>query len=68
MQIARDGEGARKLITIEMEGAPDDAAAGRMARAIANSPLVKTAIAGSDPNWGRIFGRRQFRRRLRPGA
>jgi glutamate N-acetyltransferase / amino-acid N-acetyltransferase len=54
-QIARDGEGARKLITIRVEGAPDDAAAERIARTIANSPLVKTAIAGSDPNWGRII-------------
>jgi glutamate N-acetyltransferase/amino-acid N-acetyltransferase len=54
-QIARDGEGARKFITIEISGAPSDAAAARMARAIANSPLVKTAIAGSDPNWGRIL-------------
>jgi glutamate N-acetyltransferase/amino-acid N-acetyltransferase len=54
-QIARDGEGARKLITIDVEGAPTDAGAEKMARAIANSPLVKTAIAGSDPNWGRII-------------
>ncbi len=54
-QIARDGEGARKLITIEVEGAPTDAAAEKIARAIANSPLVKTAVAGSDPNWGRIL-------------
>ena len=54
-QIARDGEGARKFVTIEISGAPSDAAAARMARAIANSPLVKTAIAGSDPNWGRIL-------------
>jgi glutamate N-acetyltransferase/amino-acid N-acetyltransferase len=54
-QIARDGEGARKFITIDVTGAPSDAAAARMARAIANSPLVKTAIAGSDPNWGRIL-------------
>lgn len=53
--IARDGEGARKLITIIVEGAPECAAAARMARAIANSPLVKTAIAGSDANWGRIL-------------
>ena len=53
--IARDGEGARKLVTIEVAGAPSDSAAARMARAIANSPLVKTAIAGSDPNWGRIL-------------
>jgi glutamate N-acetyltransferase/amino-acid N-acetyltransferase len=53
--IARDGEGARKFITIIISGAPSDTAAARMARAIANSPLVKTAIAGSDPNWGRIL-------------
>ncbi|MDE3165733.1 MAG: bifunctional glutamate N-acetyltransferase/amino-acid acetyltransferase ArgJ [Acidobacteriota bacterium] len=54
-QIARDGEGARKLIAITVTGAPGDSAAERMARAIANSPLVKTAVAGSDPNWGRIL-------------
>jgi glutamate N-acetyltransferase/amino-acid N-acetyltransferase len=54
-QIVRDGEGAKKLITIEVSGAPSDAAATRMARSIANSPLVKTAVAGSDPNWGRIL-------------
>ena len=54
-QIARDGEGARKFVTIDVSGAPSDDAAVRMARAIANSPLVKTAIAGSDPNWGRIL-------------
>jgi glutamate N-acetyltransferase/amino-acid N-acetyltransferase len=54
-QIARDGEGARKLVTIDVAGASSDAAAARIARAVANSPLVKTAIAGSDPNWGRII-------------
>ena len=54
-QIARDGEGARKLVTIEVSGAAGDDAAERIARSIANSPLVKTAIAGSDPNWGRIL-------------
>lgn len=54
-QIARDGEGAGKLVTIEIAGAPSESAAGQIARAIANSPLVKTAIAGSDPNWGRIL-------------
>jgi glutamate N-acetyltransferase/amino-acid N-acetyltransferase len=54
-QIVRDGEGARKLITIEISGAPGDDAAERIARSIANSLLVKTAIAGSDPNWGRII-------------
>jgi glutamate N-acetyltransferase/amino-acid N-acetyltransferase len=53
--IARDGEGARKFITIEIAGAPSDDAAARLARGLANSPLVKTAIAGSDPNWGRIL-------------
>jgi glutamate N-acetyltransferase/amino-acid N-acetyltransferase len=55
MQIARDGEGAKKLVTIRVTGASSNDAAARMARAIANSPLVKTAIAGSDPNWGRIL-------------
>jgi glutamate N-acetyltransferase/amino-acid N-acetyltransferase len=53
--IARDGEGASKLVTIDVAGAPTEAAAAQVARAIANSPLVKTAIAGSDPNWGRIL-------------
>jgi len=55
VQIVRDGEGARKRVTIEITGGPSDRAAESMARAIANSPLVKTAIAGSDPNWGRIL-------------
>ena len=54
-QIVRDGEGAKKLITIEVRGAKNDAAAAGIARSIANSPLVKTAVAGSDPNWGRII-------------
>jgi glutamate N-acetyltransferase/amino-acid N-acetyltransferase len=54
-QIVRDGEGARKLVTIEINGAASEDSADRIARAIANSPLVKTAIAGSDPNWGRIL-------------
>jgi len=54
-QIARDGEGAQKLITIQVLGARTDDDATRIARTIANSPLVKTAIAGSDPNWGRIL-------------
>jgi len=53
--IAKDGEGARKLVTIDVSGAPSDGAAATIARAIANSPLVKTAIAGSDPNWGRVL-------------
>jgi glutamate N-acetyltransferase/amino-acid N-acetyltransferase len=54
-QIARDGEGAKKFITIEVKGAATDHAAVVIGRTIANSPLVKTAIAGSDPNWGRII-------------
>jgi glutamate N-acetyltransferase/amino-acid N-acetyltransferase len=53
--IARDGEGARKKITIHVRGASDGEKATQIARAIANSPLVKTAIAGADPNWGRIL-------------
>ncbi len=53
--IARDGEGASKLITILVSGAANDAAAARLARSIANSPLVKTAVAGCDANWGRIL-------------
>ena len=53
--IARDGEGAKKLVTIEVSGARSDTDSELVARAIANSPLVKTAIAGSDPNWGRII-------------
>ena len=54
-QIVRDGEGARKLVTIDVTGAANEETAVRIARSIANSPLVKTAIAGSDPNWGRII-------------
>ena len=53
--IARDGEGAKKLITIAISGAPTNQGAAQIARSIANSPLVKTAVAGSDPNWGRIL-------------
>ena len=53
--IARDGEGAKKLVSIEVLGARKPSDAERIARTIANSPLVKTAIAGSDPNWGRII-------------
>ena len=55
MQIVADGEGAKHLIEIEVRGAPDDRAAARVARTIADSPLVKTALAGADPNWGRIL-------------
>ena len=54
-QIAADGEGARKLIVIRTVGFKTSEDARRVARAVANSPLVKTAIAGSDPNWGRIL-------------
>jgi len=53
-QLVRDGEGATKFVTIKVEGAADDASAKRTALAIANSPLMKTAIAGEDPNWGRL--------------
>jgi glutamate N-acetyltransferase/amino-acid N-acetyltransferase len=52
--VVRDGEGARKFIRIDVAGAVDDPSAQRVALAIANSPLVKTAIAGEDANWGRI--------------
>ena len=54
MQLAGDGEGISKRMTIEVAGAADDGAARRIALAIGNSPLVKTAIAGEDANWGRI--------------
>jgi len=54
LQVVRDGEGAQKLIRIDVTGAESDSAAKRIALSIANSPLVKTAIAGSDANWGRI--------------
>ena len=53
--VARDGEGAHKLVAVEVSGARTEADAERIARAIANSPLVKTAVAGADPNWGRIL-------------
>lgn len=54
-QIARDGEGAKKFIEIRVEGARNEAEAAQIGRSIANSNLTKTAIAGSDPNWGRIL-------------
>lgn len=54
IQIARDGEGATKLIEVQVTGANADGPAHRVAMAIANSPLVKTAVAGEDPNWGRV--------------
>ena len=53
-QVARDGEGATKFVEIRLTGAENDNAARRIAMSIANSPLVKTAIAGEDANWGRI--------------
>jgi glutamate N-acetyltransferase/amino-acid N-acetyltransferase len=53
-QVVRDGEGASKLITVDVTGAASPRAAKRIALSIANSPLVKTAIAGQDANWGRI--------------
>ncbi|MDR6951992.1 glutamate N-acetyltransferase/amino-acid N-acetyltransferase [Ancylobacter sp. 3268] len=53
-QVARDGEGARKLVKIEVTGATSKRSARRIAMSIANSPLVKTAVAGEDANWGRI--------------
>ena len=53
-QVARDGEGARKLVEVIVEGAVSKHSARRIAMAIANSPLVKTAIAGQDANWGRV--------------
>ena len=69
-QIVRDGEGATKFVTVVVTGAADDRAARNIAMAIANSPLVKTAIAGEDANWGRIVmavgkaGERAERERL----
>ena len=53
-QVVRDGEGATKFVTVNVDGATDDADAHKVALSIANSPLVKTAIAGEDANWGRV--------------
>jgi glutamate N-acetyltransferase / amino-acid N-acetyltransferase len=55
LQIVADGEGAQRVIEIEVRGAKSQAAARRIAETIATSPLVKTAFAGGDPNWGRVF-------------
>jgi glutamate N-acetyltransferase / amino-acid N-acetyltransferase len=55
LAIVADGEGAQRVIEIEVRGAPSSRAADQIARTIANSPLVKTALAGADPNWGRIL-------------
>ena len=54
IQIVKDGEGATKLITIDVQGAVSNSSAHKIAMAIGNSPLVKTAIAGEDANWGRV--------------
>lgn len=54
-QLVRDGEGARHFVTIDITGAASEAEARQVGMTIANSPLVKTAIAGEDPNWGRIL-------------
>jgi glutamate N-acetyltransferase/amino-acid N-acetyltransferase len=54
-QIVADGEGAQRVIAIEVRGAKTEAAARKIAETIATSPLVKTAFAGGDPNWGRVF-------------
>ena len=54
MQVVKDGEGASKFVSVRVTGAESERAAKTIARSIANSPLVKTAIAGEDPNWGRI--------------
>ena len=53
-QVVKDGEGATKFVTVEVTGASSESDARKVAMSIANSPLVKTAIAGEDPNWGRI--------------
>ncbi len=55
MQVVRDGEGATKFVEVSVTGAISDISAGRIARSIANSPLVKTAISGEDANWGRVI-------------
>jgi len=55
LQIVADGEGAQRVIEIEVRGAKSEIAARRIGQTIATSPLVKTAFAGGDPNWGRVF-------------
>jgi glutamate N-acetyltransferase/amino-acid N-acetyltransferase len=54
LQLARDGEGATKLLTVTVRAAADERQARRVAKAVVNSPLVKTAVHGADPNWGRV--------------
>jgi len=61
--VVRDGEGATKLIEVKVEGAPFPKDARRVAKAVANSLLVKTAIAGASPNWGRVVAALGERRR-----
>jgi glutamate N-acetyltransferase/amino-acid N-acetyltransferase len=55
IQIAMDGEGATKLIEVFVKGAPSEEAAAKVARTVTSSPLVKTAVYGEDPNWGRVI-------------
>lgn len=55
LEVVRDGEGATKLVHIQVEGAPDDSSADAVARTIAHSPLVKTSLYGQEVNWGRIL-------------
>lgn len=55
LQLASDGEGATKLLRVTVGGARDDAQAKRVAKSVVNSPLVKTAVHGADPNWGRVL-------------
>jgi glutamate N-acetyltransferase/amino-acid N-acetyltransferase len=54
LQLARDGEGATKLLTVSVRAARDNVQARKVAKAVVNSPLVKTAVHGADPNWGRV--------------
>jgi glutamate N-acetyltransferase / amino-acid N-acetyltransferase len=54
LEVVADGEGASRVARVAVEGAASDGEADRVARAIANSPLVKTALYGRDPNWGRV--------------
>ena len=70
LQLARDGEGATKLLTVTVRAAADPGQARRVAKAIVNSPLVKTAVHGADPNWGRVamaIGKCQDDRDVNPG-
>ena len=68
-EIARNGEGATKLITVEVSRAKNSAQAKRVAKSVVNSPLVKTAVYGSDPNWGRVIAAvgKTFDESIEPG-